>query len=329
MSGDLAEYARHFPTGTRVRVGVPLADGGGFQEWGTVYSLERDLLELDLSRDFLPEQADFKLGRLLDLGLLGQTENRRCLAMVVGEQSGCRLVLRLVEGFAPFEPREYFRQDVYLPLDYRLGAQQLPERSRELWQQRRWNLEFAAQKPEPGESAGLSALREELASALTRRNNTPQLAANLSGGGVRFSCAERFRPGALLELSIYLPQPEKHLEIVGEVVRVRPLPDKTHFSTALRFRFIDEVDRDRLIGYICAQQLKQLSLQKASDAELSGRFTAKTGARRLRMALGLALLTAFLGCEVRSIIVKRERGEKHEIERIFEQGILSYLRQRQ
>jgi hypothetical protein len=329
MSGDLAEYASNFQTGGRVRVGVPLAEGGSFQEWGVVCSLERDLLEIDLSRDFLPQQASFNLGRVLDLGLLDHQGNRRCRAMVVGEQSGRRLALRLVEGFVPFEPREFFRQDVYLPLDYRLASSQIPDRARELWQQSRWNLEFASQKPAPGESAQLSALREELAFVVEKRKAAPPVAANLSGGGVRLNICEKFRPGMLINLSIYLPQPERVLEIVGEVVQVRPAPDKTRFSTSLRYRFIDEGDRDRLIGYISSQQLLQLARQRPRTADATVRTQAAGGRRWVRIAIAMALLAAFVGCEVRSIVAKRERGEKHEIERIFEQGISNYLRQRQ
>jgi hypothetical protein len=244
---------------------------------------------------------------------------------VAAEPQNHRLALRLIDRVLVFEPREFFRLDVYLPLDYRLPARQAPDEIKERWRQCRWSMEFAAQSPEPGESAELGALREEIKSRLERKT-APPTAANLSGGGVRLNMAERLRPGMLVELTIHLPQPQRMLEIVGEVVQV--VPGRDGFSTALRYRFIDEADRDRLIGYISAQQLWQLS-QQAPTGPGAERLRAKGGRRRLRLALGLALLAAFIGCQARSIVMKRENGEKHEIERVFDEAIVNFLRQRQ
>lgn len=328
MSGDVAEYARYFLAGSRVRLGVPLSGGGSFQEWGVVSSLEADLLELDLSRDFLPQQARLNPGCTLDLGLVDRDGVRSCRAIVAAHPENHRLVLRLMDRVLLFEPREFFRQDVYLPLDYRLPPRQAPDEIRERWLQSRWALEFASQSPDPGESGELDALRAEIRSRLENLKAVPPVAANISGGGVRLDIKERLWPGMLVELRVYLPQPQKVLEIVGEVVQATPLPDQSRFSTALRYRLIEESDRDRLVGYITAQQLWQLS-QQAPAWQAAQRIEAKAGRQRLRVALGIALLAAFVGCQVRSIIVKRESGEKHEIERIFDEAITVYLRQRQ
>lgn len=327
MSGDLAEYARHFQEGARVRVGVPLAEGGAFQEWGVVRSLESDLLELDLSRDFLPLQASLRLGGIINLGLLSNEGVRHCKGMVAGEIASHRMLLRLIEQVTLFEPREFFRQDVYLPLNFRLPPNQSAGEIRERWRQRLWAKEFAAQSPEPGEKGELYALREEIRSRLEDKKAAAPVAANMSGGGVRLNISDRLRPGMLIELTIYLPDPERVLEMVGEVVQVRPLPDGVRFSTALSFRFIDEGDRDRLIGYISTQQLWQLS-QQAPRWQGAQRIEAQGGRRRLAVTLVIALLAAFFGCQMRAIVVQKESGEKHEIERIFEEGIANYLRRR-
>ncbi|HBG05192.1 MAG: pilus assembly protein PilZ [Geobacteraceae bacterium GWC2_58_44] len=327
MSGDLAQYAKHFQEGTRVRVGVPLAGGGSFQEWGVVGSLERDLLELDLSRDFLPQQASLRLGGIIDLGLLDPEGARHCRAMVAGEFENHRLLLRLIESVTVFEPREFFRQDVYLPLDYRLPPRQIGEEIRERWRQRLWAREFAAQSRDPEEAGELDALREEIRGSLEGKKAAPPAAANISGGGVRLNICERLRPGMLIELSIQLPDSQRVLEMVGEVVQVRALPDRTGYSTALRYRFIDEADRDRLIGYISARQLSQLA-QQAPRWQGAQRSEPAAGSRRLRLAVGVAILAALVGFQLRAIVVKRERGEKHEIARIFEKAIADYLRER-
>ena len=330
MTEELAQYAKHFHDGGRVRVGVPLDGGGVFAEWGVVASLEHDLLELDLSRDALPEHARLELGRTLDLGLPSAEQGAlSCRGVLVGEEPhGHRLVLRLIEEVVPFEPREFFRQDVYLPLDYRRPPSQVAEEVKARWQRCRLDMEFAAQSPEPGEPEELDLRREEIRARLDQQKTAPPVAANISGGGVRLNITEKMREGQLVELSIYLPHPPRVLEIVGEVVQVSPLPDEMRFSTAMHYRFIDEADRDRLIGYISAQQLLQLSQQGPRVPVISpGRASAVR--RRLAIAIGLALLAAFIGCQVRAIVAKKESGEKWEVQRVFDEGIRKYLRQRQ
>jgi len=328
MSEELAQYAKHFHGGGRIKIGVPLEGGGVFPEWGVVASLERDLLQVDLSRDALPEHALLDLGRTLDLGLPSTQGGLSCRGVLVGEdQQGHRLVLRLIEEVVPFEPREFFRQDVYLPLDYRIAPSQVAEEAGARWEQCRQEMEFAAQSPAPGEPEELDLAREEIRARLERKKSAPPVAANISGGGVRLNIPERMHPGMLVELSIYLPHPQRVLEIVGEVVQVTPLPDQIRFSTGLHYRFIDEADRDRLIGYVSAQQLLQLS-QHGPRRIVDPPRGAPAGRRRLSIALGIALLVGFVGCQVRAIVAKKESGEKWEIQKVFDEGIGKYLRQR-
>jgi hypothetical protein len=328
MPGDFAAYASSFPVGGRVRVGIPLTGGGAFQEWGVVSSLERDLLGLELSRDALPQGARLTLGNTLEVRFAEKEKERCCRAILVGGASGGKLALRLVDGVVTFEPREYFRQDVYLPVDYRLPPRQNTAEIREHWRQGRRDQELAAQRPEPGEPAQLTAKREEIRSRLEQRCAALPAAANMSGGGVRFSIPERLEPGLLVCLTIYLPQPQKVLELVGEVVGVQPAPCGDGFITALRFRFIDEADRDRIVGYISGEQLAQLSrLGRGEPFAPKPRRRGK-GPRRLLLGLTLLLLTALVVYLASAIIAKRERGEKHEIERIFEEGIAKILKTR-
>ena len=329
MSGNLAEYASFFPVGGRIRIGIPLAAGGAFQEWGVVSSLERDLLGLELSRDMLPEGVTLALGNTLEVRFPDKEGGRCCRAVLVGEAAGGLLALRLVDGVVPYEPREYFRQDVYLPVDYRLPPRQQIGEIRERWRQGRRDQEFAAQKPEPGEPPQLAAHREEICNRLEQRAGAPPAAANMSGGGVRLTIPERLEPGLLVDLTIYLPQPRRVLELVGEVVEVQPAPGSGGFQTALRYRFIDESDRDRIVGYISGEQLAQLSRLGRGGVPAVRHPRSESASRRLRILLGLLILTLLTGYLAHSVIAKRERGEKHEIERIFEEGIARYLKQRQ
>ncbi|HBA88380.1 MAG TPA: PilZ domain-containing protein [Geobacter sp.] len=327
MTEELAQYAEHFPEGGRVRVSVPLEDGGVFPEWGVVASLERDLLQVDLSRDALPEHALLEQGQTLDLGLSTKTGGMSCRGVLVGEElDGHRLVLRLIEDVLPFEPREFFRQDVYLPLDYRVPPTQFPDDARMRWEERRREIEFAAQSPEPGEPEELEDTREEIRARLEKRKAAPPIAANISGGGVRLNISEKLMPGMLVELSMYLPHPQRMLEIVGEVVEVAPLPDGVRFSTALQYRFIDEADRDRLIGFITTRQLLQLS-QMAPRDNFEPPPPPSPWGRRLGVFLCIAFIAAVAAFLVHANIVKREAGEKWEVQRVFDEGIMKFLRQ--
>lgn len=326
MAEELEQYSQYFHEGERVRVGVPLDGGGWFPEWGVVVSLEDDLLEVDLSRDSLPEEARLETGQTLNLGLPGPDRALTCRGVLVrDDEQEHRLLLRLIEDVFLLEPREYFRQDVYLPLHYQLPLSQIDKDVRERWMKRRLEMEFAAQSPEPGEPEELEDSREEIRARLEKRKTTPPVAANISGGGMRLNIGQKLAPGELVELSIYLPNCPKLLEIVGEVVEVLALPDQVRYSTALQYRFIDEADRDRLIGYISAQQQLQLSQQtpRVIPVPEPGTSAAK---RRLQAALLLALLTAFIGCQVRAILVAKERGEKWEVQRVFDEGFMDFLR---
>jgi hypothetical protein len=257
---------------------------------------------------------------------LDGTSGLGCNGSVTAFKKPHRLVLRLLDEVAPYEQREFYRQDLSLQLDYRLPPTQLPQEIRERWRQCRWAAEFAYQLPDPEEAPELDSLRKEILSGVERRKAAPPVPVNVSGGGMRLNMKERLNPGMLVELGIYLPQPNKVLEVVGEVVQVTVSADRDHFSTALRYRLIDEADRDRLIAYISAQQMWQLSQQPASGAKSApARFQPVLGPRRL--AVCLLILTAFVGCQVRSTLVARERGEKQEIARLFDQAILEYLRQ--
>jgi hypothetical protein len=327
MSGDF-EYASFLAVGGRVRVGIPLASGGAFQEWGVVRSLERDLLGLELSRDALPRGASLTLGNTIEVRFLDQEQERCCRGVLVGEAVGGCLALRLVDGVVAYEPREYFRQDVFLPVDYRLPPRQHAGEIRERWRQGRRDQEFAAQKPEPGESARLTALRQEVRCRLEERGATPPSAATMSGGGLRLNLAERLEPGLLVDLTIYLPQPRKMIELVGEVVSTQPVPGAGSFTTALRYRFIDEADRDRIVGFISGEQLAELSRMGRGPGAVAQKGGKGSMPRWLRILLGMVILAALIGYLANSILVKRARGEKHEIERAFEEGIARYLKLR-
>lgn len=326
MSQELKQYSGYFKEGVRVRVGVPLDGGGAFREWGVVAWLDGDLLQLDLSRDCLPEHARLEVGRTLELGLSGQEGNLVCRGVLVADdEAKHRLQLRLVEEVSPYEPREYFRQDVYLPLIYRLPFTQIPQDVKLRWEESRREMEFAAQSPEPGEPEELEDSRREIRARLEKRKGAAPVAANISGGGVRLNIDEQLKMGQLVELGIYLPHPARMIELVGEVVEVTPLPDQVRYSTALRYRFIDEADRDRLIGYISVQQLLQLS-QHGPRGAAPPQSSGPAWRRQMGVVLCIVLIAAAGWFLARSIVVAKERGVKWEVQRVFDEGFMEFLR---
>src|SRR5690348_6646562 len=135
MPCDAAEHARHLQQGTRVRIAVPRADGTAFEEWGKVRSLRGDLLEVGLSREALPNSASLKPGGTVRVGLLDRASGLGCNARVLDCANLNRLALRLLDDLAPYEPRQFFRQDVCLPLEYRVPRSQFPDEITEHWRQ--------------------------------------------------------------------------------------------------------------------------------------------------------------------------------------------------
>lgn len=326
MSGDSA-YARHFLAGRRVRIAVPRSENLPFQEWGRVLSLTDDLLEIDLSRDSLPPQASLQLGRFVHLSLLDGQDNLGCNGSIASFEKPHRLVLRLLDEVGPYDRREFFRQDVSIQLDYRIPPSQIPHEIREHWRQCRWATEFASQEPDPNEPAELTSLRREIQATVERRKAAPPVTVNVSGGGMRLNLKERLHPGMLVELGIYLPQPRKVLEVIGEVVQVTASADKDRFSTALRYRLIDEADRDRLIGYMATQQMWQLSRQSSQPAS-SDPAPVTPPVNQRRLAVWLLILVALLGWQIHAVLAAKARGDQHEIARMFDQAIMEFLKQR-
>lgn len=326
MSELFEEYARYFPPGVRVRVGIPLATGGMFQEWGVVASMEEDLLLVRLSRDLLPEEANLDIGRTLQLRVIRQGVVRFSRGIVVSEQVEHICGIRLIQGVVIDEPREFYRHEVFLPVEYHLPPSQDEEEIRTVWKEMRWAKELAHQQPEPGESEEVAKRREELKEQLLQHDELPPRAANMSGGGLRIVLPEPLALKSLVNLTIYLPQPKTVLDLVGEVVAQQELKEGAEFSTAFRFRFIEERDRDRIVAYISAEQLAHLARMRggaAADYQPGSFFSGRGYKRRIALLLVILIgVTAFLA---RSIVTSRARGEKHEIERVFEDGVMKYL----
>ncbi|MBJ6726991.1 PilZ-like domain-containing protein [Geomesophilobacter sediminis] len=328
MTQDFEEYARYFPPGIRVRVGIPLETGRMFQEWGVVAAMDDDLLELRLSRDLLPVEARLEIGRAVELRVVHREKVRFCRGVVVTEDIDKNCSIRLIEDVVIDEPREFYRHEVFLPVEYRVPFHQDVNEIKKEWQEKHRDREFAYQQPSPDEPDDVVARREALRRELEAGPRVPPQAANMSGGGLRFIVAEVLEPGTLVALTIYLPG-RKVLHIVGEVVARQQLRDGTHFSTALRFRFIDERDRDAIVAYISAEQLAHLAeMRERMSAEYQAGSFFGNRQYWIAVTVGLAIIVGAAWYLTHAILESQRRGEKHIIEQVFEDGIKKYLRQR-
>lgn len=84
---------------------------------------------------------------------------------------------------------------------------------------------------------------------------------NISGGGVKFTCADFFPEGDKILLKTFLPTHSHVLKLRCEVVRSIPNNNNT-YEVAVRFLDMDEATRDKIIKYIFAKQRKLLRNEK-------------------------------------------------------------------
>jgi hypothetical protein len=333
MADDVNEYARYFPVGKRVRIGIPLSGGEVFREWALTTELDQDLLEVQLSRDVLPENVQVRIGNILELRVGKEGSAFYCRAIIVSESTGNILLMRLIGNVISDELREYFRIDIYLPVLYTLLPSHNEREIRARWEELRLSKEIASYPPEPDETPSVKAVRDKVAEHALIWESLLPIVANISGGGMRINIPEQVQMNELLALEIFIPtSPPRILDIVGQVVYVSDAGgDKALHATALRFKFIDEKDRDTIIGYISAIQLLRLRemrkrlLYTASRDESWEDQNARRWGQKSRMILLLLLSLVVMAFLVKGMLSYYENREKHEIEKIFEESIKTYI----
>ena len=91
---DVEQYAKFFPAGTRVVVGIPMQNNELFRDWAIVVTLEKDLIELQLSRDVLPADVNMQTGKVLELRCGQEGKGYRCSGIFVSEGADNTIQLR-------------------------------------------------------------------------------------------------------------------------------------------------------------------------------------------------------------------------------------------
>jgi hypothetical protein len=188
MAEDVLKYAEYFPIGTRVELELPLAEGNLLRDDARIVFAHRDLLEFQLSRHIIPESVILEMGTDLFLRTGNRGKGYRCRAIFLRSGSHSRFHVRLTGEISPFNEREFFRIDVFIPLLYRPYSKH----------GRGVMMEGGLNSP--------SAQRGENRAGMGTDPERPfPVAANLSRAGVRINMPERFEFNELLELTLYLP----------------------------------------------------------------------------------------------------------------------------
>ncbi len=134
-----------------------------------------------------------------------------------------------------------------------------------------WEIMFNEIEPRPGDDPRLYELIFDINQKLnmlinymaskTGFNLPEAKEVNISGGGLRFRCGDRFKPGDKLVLKLFLPTYTHALRVIGEVVWASERKEGD-YEVAIKYMDLDEKIRDRIIRYIFAKQRMLLRSKK-------------------------------------------------------------------
>ncbi|HIJ86728.1 MAG TPA: DUF5634 family protein [Desulfuromonadales bacterium] len=276
---DLELYAANFPVGKKVGVGIPLPDAYVFRDWAIIQEISEDLVTLQLSRDVLPVGVSLRNGSILELNNGDKENGFSCRAIVVSEGAEKKLLLRLIGEIVSNELREFYRVDAYLPIKYFVSPEQNNNRLRKEWEERRESrLKFITNQKKQRREAKVLPENSNLFEVIDNEESPAvnpveeesdgswdsiiPLAANISGGGLRIITHMGFEMGEYILLEIFVPTPERVIDVVGRVVfanrNFAAGNDHEYFNTGVKFVYLNESDRDAIVNYISTIQLKRI-----------------------------------------------------------------------
>ncbi|QOX78810.1 DUF5634 family protein [Trichlorobacter lovleyi] len=369
---DFDQYLEHFPVGLKVNVGIPVPGGDTFHDWAIIHSIDEDLVSLQLSRDTLPAGVKLLVGTILDIRTGNEVSGYSCRAIIVTEGFRREVLLRLIGEIVSSELREFYRIDAFLPIKYFISSEQSEVKLKVAWKEKREarlaaEMERRQQEKKPWERLRKAPHTEELPSEeLGDEGNWEDsgegleqpdqgeddsrdhswddvipLAANISGGGVRMLLHHKFEEGTLVPLEIFLPsEPEPQIidavcvvAFANENYAASKQFNRTSYNTGLKFKFIEERERDAIVSYISNVQLKRIRQMREHYLFRSGPEAPQpdvTPEQRLKLLLKTILtvgivIIALIGL---TIYFKNyaENRPKNEIELIFEKGFSEYLK---
>ena len=369
---DFDQYLEYFPVGLKVNVGIPVPGGETFHDWAIIHTIDEDLISLQLSRDTLPAGVKLKVGTILDIRTGNEVEGYSCRAIIVTEGYQREVLLRLIGEIVSSELREFYRIDAFLPIKYFISTEQSEIRLKAAWKEKREaritaEKERKQQEKKPWERLRQAPDTEELPSEEfgeeglwddtgegqeqpdqsindTRDHSWDDvipLAANISGGGVRMLLHHKFENDTLVPIEIYLPsEPEPQVidavcvvAFANENYAASKQFSRTSYNTGLKFKFVDERDRDAIVSYISNVQLKRIRQMREQYLFRSGLNPEKaeiTQEQRLKLIVktGLLITIVIFALIGLTIYFKNyaENRPKNEIELIFDKGFSEYLK---
>ena len=156
--------------------------------------------------------------------------------------------------------REHFRMDLFIPIHYSMPEDQQMTSVEGIWKARRMMCEFVDQP---------KAMPSQGSFKILNWNDGPDIEpcrVNLSGGGIRVKSSETFPAGALIDISIFLPFSSiKVIDAVASIIRSTEirltLDNRPAYTTAMKFVFLAERDRESIITHIFNEQRNTLQTQ--------------------------------------------------------------------
>lgn len=337
MSDNLAEYSRHYFPQQQARIAFVGDKGPSPEVHARVTVLTRDLLELELEDDRLPEHISVAIGDILEIrsGIGGK--GFRCRSLLISGTEDRYLLVRLVGNIIYEELREFFRIDTFIPLRYSPKPHWDFKAIRLQWLELQERRAATAQNPASfiyqGEQSDNPVIQDSI--ALLTLQYEPPVAANISGGGLRAMIPDRIEPGTYAILELYLPGiSPRIIEVAGEVLtseKESKSGEPLEYSTAFKFVCIEERDRDALISYILRVQQKQIqqmteempALKRTIEEISTQKAASRTPPLYRNILLGVTILFSLA---IIALMVNHYRNPgKGVVQMIFDEGLRKYL----
>jgi len=350
---DPEQYAKFFQVGTRVGVGIPMQNNELFRDWAIIITLEKDLVELQLSRDVLPADVNMQTGKVLELRCGQEGKGYRCSGIYVSEGADNTVQLRLTGDVNTNELREYYRIETFLPFTIQVSNEHNLDKLLKEWRTRREQRlseemarrdemrlkrreriykiaegELSEEKRERDETAPVSS-EEEFDHIDPVWDTVMANAVNLSAGGFKFITADHYEVGQLVIMEIYIPtSPPRIMDSVARVAfKNRNYfvgTDKEYWNIAVQFLFIDERDRDAIVRLISNLELMRIRMLRQKSLPIDG-LGAINRLTPLKMLLAALLFVVLLSIIITYFTRYINSAAKNEIQETFESGIRKYL----
>jgi hypothetical protein len=369
---DFDQYLEHFPIGLKITIGIPVPDGETFHDWAIIHTIDEDLVSLQLSRDTLPAGVRLRVGTIVDIRAGNEETGYSCRAIIVAEGYRREVLLRLIGEIVSSELREFYRIDAFLPIKYSISSEQSEVKIKIAWKEKReariaaeierkqlekkpWERlrKTPAHEESPSEESDEGLCDDDTGEGIDQSDEPEDdgrdhswddvvpLAANISGGGLRMLLHHKFEENALVPVEIYLPsEPEPQiLDAVGIVAfanenyAASKQFSRTNYNTGLKFKFIDERDRDAIVSYISNVQLKRIRMMREQYLFRIGSEKEQppvSPQERMKLMIKTAVIVTVVIIALIGLVLYfksyTENRPKNEIELIFEKGFGEYLK---